>query len=231
MADDVTESPRPGKPDQTGLVQKIAVRFAKTGPAIYHSHHDMIRFWERAVRRADLPMRLTQGFNPRPRMVFPHALGLGVVSRHEEVELELHARMDLADAERRLTGACAGVLEILGIVELPPARKGRQIRESSYRLTGWPAETAEHLDATVEKILAEKEITVLRGAPGSQRPLDIRPFVKGLTFSAADMVVETTFLHNAAGSARLDEIAKLLADAAGIDWRTVVLEKTGMELE
>ena len=164
-------------------------------------------------------------------MVFPHALGLGVASRREDIELEFHAGIAREEIVARLSRACAGVLEILDAVDLPAARKGRQIRESSYRLTGWPSEAADRLAAAPAAILARNEIVVTRGAPGDERSVDIRPFLKSLVFDPAALAAETVFVHTQTGSARVDEVVRLLADAAGVDWRGVAMEKTGMTLE
>ncbi len=213
------------------LVQKSAVRFAKTGPAIYHSHHDLIRFWERAVKRAGLPMRLTQGFNPRPRIVFPHALGLGIASRCEEVELELCSRLDNAELAERLIRASAGALEILSVHTLPPGKKSRQLTASSYTIAGWPEELLARLPDIAAEILALTEIPVERGAPGEKRSLDIRPYLKRLLFDPVGRCLVLELIHTQTGSARPDEVAKLAAARAGADWHDLRLEKTGMTLE
>jgi radical SAM-linked protein len=226
--------PRPPAPvdsDKTTIKQKASVLFAKTGPAIYHSHHDMIRFWERAVKRANLPIRLTQGFNPRPRLVFPHALGLGVETRHEELELEFYEEVELDELVGRLSAACEGVLDILSATSLPPVKKGRIIKESSYRLSGWPVDAADAIAAKIAELLAAASIVKQRGAPGSERQVDIRPFIKSLSLERNSMTVFAVFSHDNTGSARLDEIASLLGDQIGYDWRMVKLEKTGMIVE
>ena len=217
--------------DKTMLVQKTSIRFAKTGPAARHSHHDMIRFWERVVRRADLPVRLTQGFNPRPRMVFPHALGVGVRSRHEEIELEFFAPVAPDEIVRRLSLACAGVLEVISATELPPTRSGRQIQESFYLLGPWPAGIGARLSGAIAALLARSEIQVTRGAPGAERSTDIRRFLELLSYDPDENMVKVTFNHNAAGSARPDEIVKFLAMATGADWHEIEIEKTGMVLK
>lgn len=214
--------------DATRLVQKTAVRFAKDGPAIYHSHHDMIRFWERAVQRAQLPLRLTQGFNPRPRLIFPHALGLGIVSRHEEIEIELCSSVPLADMIARLRDAVAGVLEIVGADNLPPVKKSRQIVASSYRISGLPA-GADAARATAG-IMGQAEIWVERKNKEGGRRLDIRPYLTSLA-PAGDDALALEIRHTPAGSARLDEVTKLLAASLDCDWRDFRLEKTGMKLE
>lgn len=216
--------------DRTAMKQKIAVVFAKTGPAIHHSHHDLIRFWERAVKRAGLPVRLTQGFNPRPRIIFPHALGLGVASRHEEVELELYESVPVGEILPRLKRAVGDTLEIIDAVPLPPVKKSRQILSSSYRIGGWPDSAGEALAAFAADILRRGEIRVERGAPGDRRSVDVRPYLQSVTHDPEDRALRLVLKHTPTGSGRPDEIAKLAAEAVGCDWRDVRLEKIGMVL-
>lgn len=213
------------------LAQKTIVRYAKTGAAVYHSHHDMIRFWERALKRAGLPMRLTQGFNPRPRMIFPHALGLGIASRCEEVELELYRPVEKTELIRNIVATCGDTLEILGVENLPPIKKSRQLSASSYRIRGWSANAAGLLPNAIRAFLAMQTIEVERGAPGDKRRLDIRPYIKGLTFDIADNSLVLSLLHTRNGSARPDEVAKLVAAQTEDDWHNLQVEKTAMTLE
>ena len=67
------------------------VRFTKTGKLRFLSHHDLMRLFERALRRSGLPLRMTEGFNPHPILAFPTALGLGIESLDEVMEFELTA--------------------------------------------------------------------------------------------------------------------------------------------
>lgn len=213
------------------MVQKTAVRFAKTGPAIYHSHHDMIRFWERAVKRAGLPVRFTQGFNPHLRLVFPHALGVGIASRHEEVELELYAPVPLDEVTERVRRAAGDTVEILGAAELPPVKQSRLLAESSYSLTGWGEAACRALPEACAALLSREEITVERGAPDKRRTVDVRPYLLDLGFSAPEHAVAVRLRHTLTGAGRADEIVRLLAEAVGEDARDILIEKTGMVLE
>lgn len=216
--------------DPTLMLQKTAVIYAKTGPAVYHSHHDMIRFWERAVKRADLPVRLTQGFNPRPRIIFPHALGLGIVSRHEEVELELYRPVGAEELLARLRNAAGDTLDILDAIDLPPVKKSRQMHTSEYSISGWPAEARPGLADAVRGILAMDAIQVERGAPGNRRSMDIRPFLRRLEYVVDDGALRLCLIHTLTGSARPDEVAKLAAQATGTDYHDLIIEKTAMHL-
>lgn len=229
MAERQKERPE-GAPDSSPLAKKASIRFAKTGPAAFHSHHDMIRFWERALRRSGLPLRLTQGFNPHPRIVFPHALGLGVASRCEEVEIELCREAGNDEIRRRLEAACAGVVEILAVTDLPPSKKGRIVIRTRYEIAGWSDEVLATLETAAKGIMARERIPVERGKPGERREVDIRPFIETLAVDRAAGVVKTSFHHGQAGSARTDEVAGLLAAAVGMDWRDLTIVKTAMEL-
>lgn len=217
--------------DQSRMVQKTAVCFAKKGPAIYHSHHDMIRFWERAIKRAGLPVRLTQGFNPHLRLVFPHALGLGIASRHEEVELELYETVPLDQLLERVKGAAGDTLDIVGAVELPPMKKSRLMVESVYHICGWTDEALGRIAEACSEIMARTEIVVERGAPGKRRSMDIRPYLLEVRFAEEEKAVLARLAHTLGGAARADEVAKLVADLTGMDALDLTIEKIGMTLE
>ena len=65
-------------------MQKLNFVFTKKGALKYISHLDLMRLFTRALRRADLPLKLTEGFSPHPKLSFKRALKLGVESDHEE---------------------------------------------------------------------------------------------------------------------------------------------------
>src|SRR5947209_18807362 len=81
---------------------KVRLRFAKRGDLRLVSHHDLLRCRERMLRRARVPMALTQGFNPRPKMTFALALGLGIEACREVVDLELSEPWDPCELLDRL---------------------------------------------------------------------------------------------------------------------------------
>lgn len=66
------------------------------------SHLDLMRLFMRAMRRAELPVKLTQGFNPHPRLSVKRALKLGAESEHEEASVVLERRVDSEDFKKRL---------------------------------------------------------------------------------------------------------------------------------
>ncbi len=83
-----------------GPVLKIV--FAKRGNMKYMSHLDIVRLFQRAARRADIPVVLSKGFSPRPKIRFKRALKLGIESEAEEAIFELDSSMSSDDFKGRL---------------------------------------------------------------------------------------------------------------------------------
>lgn len=214
--------PKPNRPSMP-IAQKITVRYAKTGPARWYSHHDMMRFWERAVRRAELPMRRTEGFNPKPRIVFAHALGVGVASRDEWVELELSGARAPADVAERLARAVRPTLELLAVEERPAARKSRTVLGCVYRIDGIPAADADLADA-VARMKALRTHEVERGPERERTRVDVRPYLRDAAVAGPGSV-RVTLMHTERGAGRVDEWARWLGAAFGADARRFSLTK------
>jgi len=69
--------------------QRLRITFAKGETLKYISHLDLARAWERALRRAGVPLAYSQGFNPRPKMAFAAALPVGYTATAEMVDILL----------------------------------------------------------------------------------------------------------------------------------------------
>ena len=91
-----------------------------------------MRAFHRALRRAELPVRYTQGYNPRPRVVFPHAMELGISSEDEPVEIELDGWVPPAEVASRLDEALPDGLDVREVRLMPPRRRGSKAVEAHY---------------------------------------------------------------------------------------------------
>ena len=81
---------------------KVSFAFSKTGLMRYISHLDLMRLFMRAMRRADLPLKMTEGFSPHPKLSFKRALKLGVESQQEEASIVLKFPVAPEDFKDRL---------------------------------------------------------------------------------------------------------------------------------
>lgn len=77
--------------------QKIKAVFSKTGDMRFISHLDLVRLFQRALRRADLPAAITKGYSPRLKISISRALKLGVESSGEEAVFYMESKMDVCD--------------------------------------------------------------------------------------------------------------------------------------
>jgi hypothetical protein len=229
--------------------QKVRIRFRKGGGLRLVSHHDLLRCFERMLRRAALPFHSTQGFHPKPRLVFALSLPLGVVGCEEVVELELDEDLGADEVRRRLAEQAPPGLEILSA--RPVARRATaQVRRAGYRVA-LPEHLLRGLPPRVAELLAAVECWVERtrthfppapqqppdrpAADGPRRPahapparrLNLRPYVADVRVLPDALEIDVWVTPT--GTARPDEILHLLglgdALAGG-----AVLERTRLEL-
>ena len=116
-------------------VTKVRLRFAKCGDLRLVSHHDLMRCLERMLRRARIPMASTQGFNPRPKMTFALALGLGIEGRCEVVDLELSEPLETRPScSCRLRPVAPAGFDWIDARPLPPDAPPPQPRTVEYSI-------------------------------------------------------------------------------------------------
>src|SRR4051794_31115650 len=113
---------------------KVRLRFGKRGDLRLVSHHDLMRCLERMLRRARVPMALTQGFNPRPKMTFALALGLGIEALREVVDLELSEPWSPSELRARLEASAPPGFVWVDAQPLPSAASAPRPRSVAYEL-------------------------------------------------------------------------------------------------
>ncbi len=208
------------------IAQKCAYRFTKTGPAQFHSHLDLVRFFERAVRRAGLPVRRTAGYHPHPRIVFPHAIGVGIASRHEWVEMEFTRIVSAEETAAALDAAVRPVFAVREHRDLPPVKSGLRAEAAAFRCGGFA--DADALASAVRAFRSESPLPVTRKRKDRIQTIDLRAGVDGPVARGQDLTFQVDL---AAGkSPRPDEIVRWIAARSGDVPEDLTLVKTGMRL-
>lgn len=154
---------------------KVRLRFAKQGDLRLISHHDLMRCLERMLRRAQIPTATSQGFNPRPKVVFTLALALGIEGRREVVELDLAEPMEPAEVLRRLRATTPQGLEWLEAEGVPPGRAA-QPEAVSYTLE-IPADRRDEGRHRLAAFFASEQWPYTRHRPDRTVAIDLRPFL------------------------------------------------------
>ena len=92
---------------------KVRIKFAKTGCMKYVGHLDIMRFFQKAIRRSQLPIRYSEGFNPHQIMSFAAPLGVGLTSEGEYLDIDLKEEVPSREALCRLRETMVDGMEVL----------------------------------------------------------------------------------------------------------------------
>ena len=215
----------PAGSDREPSYIKVRIRFRKAGALRLLSHHDLLRCFERMLRRAELRYRTTAGFNPKPRLVFASALPLGVVGCEEVVELELDEERTPEDIQARLTRQAPAGLEFLAVKPIAP-RTTAHVAWVTYAVA-LPSDSPPSLLAAIAALLASANGWVERTRPEKRR-IDVRPYLR--TVRLLDQRLEMDLTVTPQGTARPDEVLELLGLRSLLD-AGAVLERTRLVLE
>ncbi|HEY3319639.1 MAG TPA: TIGR03936 family radical SAM-associated protein [Planctomycetota bacterium] len=211
------------------IQQKVEIRFEKGEAIRFISHHDLMRAIMRAVRRAGLPVRLTEGFNPRPRVVFPVALEVGVASLDEAAEIELTQCISTQDIYNRLSSTFPPALKLKAVTDLPPRRAGQIPLRIRYRLH--LTEAGLQIPAgRVEQIREATSLPFERPREKETQSVDLRPALLALEIEASgDLRLDVQ--PSPKGSMRPLEVLSLLLNLPLSQLRQVRVTKLQMQLK
>lgn len=106
--------------------QRVRVWFRKGERLRFISHLDVLRHWERAIRRAGLPLAYSQGFTPHPKIAFAAPLPLGFTAEAEVMDVTLTERVELPEFRARLAAQTTDDLTVVDVREVPLAAPAPQ---------------------------------------------------------------------------------------------------------
>jgi len=221
---------------------RFRIEYAKGAAMRFLSHLDLLRTWERALRRSGLPLAFTQGHHPHIKLSFGPPLPLGFRSRAEVFDLEL-SRPPGVDLAERLNAVLPDGLQVTRfrpILFKTPSLMS-QIEGASYRVRFPASFLAEagiapdrlhaELEERVARLLAHDTLIVRRRSEDKTREFDARPSILGMTASLeeAPAVLDLHLRFALRASARPDDLLGLLVPES--DPRTVDVERTALWAE
>ena len=205
---------------------RVRITFSKTDALRYIGHLDLHALWERATRRARLPLAYTQGFHPQPKIYLASALPLGFSSRCEVVDLRFTQDVDIENMPGVLQPVMPQGINILkaeAVDEQAPALQ-TQVIAAEYEVTlrADPEPSDPHgkrLMQRSEELLAE--FTLPRERRG--KPYDLRPLIEQLAILSENKIFMRLTARQAA-TGRPEEVL----DALGIALENSQIERTNL---
>ena len=188
---------------------KIRIKFRKTGIMKFIGHLDVMRYFQKAIRRADVEICYSGGFSPHQIMSFAAPLGVGITSNGEYVDIEVHSTGTTAEMLERLNAVMAEGFEIAEYKLLPDtaANAMSSVAAADYTLTFRPGyepeeESAEERFKKLTAFFDQPQVMVLKKTKKGEKEMDLKPLIYDLGVIAGnDAAQSQLFMKISTGSA------------------------------
>lgn len=181
------------------------VRFTKTDRMRFLSHHDLMRLFERALRRTGMELRMTEGYNPHPILSFPTALGLGIESLDEVLEFELSSWTAPRQARELLS---AQLPEGLGVASVEAFDRRERSFVDFVEYEASCPDQGEGLSDRIRDLMARKECPVERVSDKGTRTVEIRQYLMAAECEGDRVLFRLKVTDR--GTARPEEVLRAL---------------------
>jgi len=160
---------------------RIQITFSKQGALRYTGHLDLHKLWERAARRAELPLAYSQGFHPQPKMNIAAALPLGFSSRCEVLDMKLERDIPLDGLSDTLQATLPSGIRVLSITQVDdraPALQ-TQVVSAEYEVHLTEPVDGSEMKRKVDSVMESESI--IRTRRGKE--YDLRPLIEELSLT------------------------------------------------
>jgi len=213
---------QPEGPPPPPVAQRVRMRYAKRGRLRFTSHRDFTRAFERALRRAGVPMAYSAGFTPHPKISYVGSVApTGVASEAEYLEVGLASVLDVDRLRAALDVSLPDGLDLLECVEVRPGSDALadRIDASAWRIE-LPGVAPADLAAALDTFLATERVEVERLTKAGRKQLDARAAVVGASASAApgqdDCAILELVVRQVTPAVRPDDVLAALRAVAGL---------------
>ena len=180
---------------------KVRIKFTKEGPMKFVGHLDTMRYFQKAIRRAELPIAFSGGYSPHMIMSFAAPLGVGVTSTGEYFDMELTQTLPTDEICQRLDAQMVEGVKVLSArqVEDGKASKAMSLVAAADYLVEFRQGKAPHKEwkTQISAFLKQPEILVTKETKKGEKQIDIRPFIYKMELKENDRI----FLNLASASA------------------------------
>lgn len=211
---------------------KVRIKFSKQGVMKFIGHLDVMRFFQKAIRRANIPIAFTEGFSPHMIMSFASALGLGLTSNGEYMDIEVLESIPSKEAVGRLNQVMVEGMEVLSYRQIPDgkANNGMALVDAAdYTVTfrdgyapkpGW--------ETRLQEFYRQPSISIQKITKKGERQLDIRPYIHSL--DAADGKVRMRVCAGSRDNLKPELVMEAFVTYLGEEYQAYALQINREEL-
>ena len=196
----------------------LRIKFKKVGSLQYISHLDLVRTMHKIIIRSKLPLWYTEGFNPKPKMIFAAPLSIGTESMCEFMDLRLIDDVPAEEAMARLNSNMTDEMQV--IEAYYTEKKMTDLKWLAYSIDIKTDNASDELSAKCKAALLGESVTVAKKAKPreEQKVVDIRPLINSVESSYADGIIHIDAVLSADASSFLNPeyVIKALKSSCGI---------------
>lgn len=217
-------------------MSKYRIRLIKGPEVRFVSHLDTMKLLERAIRRANLPIAFSEGFNPHPKIALGSALAVGVTSSAEYADLEFRQTLATEELIERLNRALPNGYQITEAKELIGKTDALMaiLNRAAYQISLQAQQpiNQQDLNQAITKVLAETSIVVTRDTKRGPKATDIRSGIfklEGVVTEPTAVELEILVETGSSGNIRPDEVVKALESIGGLGFEPgLLINRTGL---
>ena len=203
---------------------KLRICYAKTEEGRFLSHLDLARTMERVLRRAEVPLAFSEGFNPHPKMSFASALAVGITGQREYLDIELRRRMNPERLGGRIAAAMPPALCLVAIEEIDQRSKSLSalINQAVYSLRVEAGAVDEaKVRAGISGVLSAEELWREPKQKPGKKPIpakEVRHLIQNIQARSGGggfLEIEITVTLNNEGQLRPQEVWQMIGEKGG----------------
>ena len=162
----------------------IRIKFAKQGAMKFIGHLDIMRYFQKANRRAGIDVKYSEGYSPHQIMSFAAPLGVGVISRGEYFDMAVNGSVSPEEIKNRLNKTMADGMEIISCIELSDnaANCMSVVAAADYNVYFDEGIFNSDIKELIDRFYACNSIEVLKKTKKSEKIVDIKPLIYDIKY-------------------------------------------------
>ncbi|WP_294707707.1 TIGR03936 family radical SAM-associated protein [uncultured Fusobacterium sp.] len=194
---------------------KKRVYFDKFGEMKFISHLDLLRFFDRLLKKSQIPVKYSQGFHPRPKMSFGSPISLGTEAYNELMDFELETPMSNEEVFDRLNSSNVVGFRVNKVEDVI----GKASIMEEYTIMVYEIESEEEIITKLETLLNQEEIVEVKEKKGKVTTRNLKERIK--SFRREGNMIEMEIINTSPNS---------YLDLAGIEQQDVKIKRLGYKI-
>lgn len=218
---------------------KIRIQFAKYGVMKFIGHLDVMRFFQKAIRRADIDIKYSEGFSPHQIMSFAAPLGVGIESMGEYLDIEVNSMSSTEEMKAALNQVMVEGISVISVKLLPDSVKNAMASVAAAEYLVVYKFPIENLEQKLADFYAQEHIPVTKTTKKSVMELDIKPGIfdiktgKGINlpekdtndYPAVSMLLDASSSGNIKPSMVMEEFCRFCqVEFVKYNWQIIRME-------